>query len=150
MTKKFAYGSEWMTSGNRVVTLWFVLILTLGWALSVCAQTNPNNRTQPDRGWPRRFEVAGISFAVYQPQVEEWIDNRFSARAAFQVSEGQKKQPSYGVVWFSARTEIDKTSSGWHGYSGDLEIGKRDYSIGRFDVYAGKICLIDVILSPAS
>ena len=101
--------SERMTLNKRALTLWFGLILMLGCGLSVCAQINPNNRSQTDRGWPRRFEVAGISFAVYQPQVEEWTGNRFSARAAFQVTE-QKKQPSYGVLWFSARTDIDKTN----------------------------------------
>lgn len=98
-----------MTSTNRVLTLCFSFILTLGCAFSVCAQVNSNNRSQSDRGWPRRFEVAGISFAVYQPQVEDWTGNRYSARAAFQVTE-QKREPSYGVLWFSARTEIDKVN----------------------------------------
>jgi hypothetical protein len=101
--------SKWMTSTNRVLTLCFIFILTVACAISVCAQADSNNRAQSDRGWPRRFEVAGISFAVYQPQVEEWTGNRFSARAAFQVTE-QKKEPSYGVLWFTARTEIDKAN----------------------------------------
>jgi len=98
-----------MTSTNRGLTLCFIFIFTLGCALSVCAQVDSNNRSQSDRGWPRRFDVAGVSFAVYQPQVEEWTGNRFSARAAFQVTE-QKAEPSYGVLWFSARTEIDKVN----------------------------------------
>jgi hypothetical protein len=62
-----------------------------------------------DYGWPRKFAVAGISFAVYQPQIEQWIGNRWTGRAAFSVANGSN-QPSYGVLWFEARTEIDKVN----------------------------------------
>lgn len=46
--------------------------------------------------------------AVYQPQIEEWFGNSLSARAAIAITENQTKQPLYGVLWFSARAEIDK------------------------------------------
>jgi len=36
--------------------------------------------------------------------------HRFAARAAIAVTEGQDKQPSYGVLWFTARAEIDKVN----------------------------------------
>ena len=61
-----------------------------------------------DKGWPRTFTSGGTSFAVYQPQIERWKDNKFEARAAVAVTTGQSKQPAYGVIWFTARTEIDK------------------------------------------
>ena len=61
-----------------------------------------------DEGWPRQFAAGGSSFAVYQPQMEEWVDNRWLARAAFSVANGPSAQPAYGVLWFEARTEIDK------------------------------------------
>ena len=61
-----------------------------------------------DEGWPRQFSVNGNSFAIYQPQMEEWVGNRWLARAAFSVSNGPAAQPNYGVLWFEARTEIDK------------------------------------------
>ena len=99
-----------MRALDGVLKLSLVLILTMVCALPIYAQTDSTSRSQSDRGWPRKFEVAGISFAVYQPQVEDWTDNRFSARAAFQVIESQSKQPSYGVLWFTARTEIDKAN----------------------------------------
>lgn len=54
-----------------------------------------------DYGWPRKFAAAGSSFAVYQPQVEEWAGNRWTGRAAFSVANGSS-QPSYGVLWFQA------------------------------------------------
>src|SRR6201988_787537 len=61
-----------------------------------------------DNGWPRRFSVGTNSVAVYQPPLEEWSGNSLSARAAIAITKNQSKQPLYGVLWFSARAEIDK------------------------------------------
>ena len=61
-----------------------------------------------DEGWPRQFAASGITFAVYQPQMEEWAGNRWLARAAFSVANGPSSQPNYGVLWFEARTDVDK------------------------------------------
>jgi hypothetical protein len=61
-----------------------------------------------DNGWPRKFAVGTNSVAVYQPQIEEWSGNNLSARAAIAITENQSKHPLYGVMWFSARAEIDK------------------------------------------
>jgi hypothetical protein len=63
-----------------------------------------------DRGWPRTFASGATTFSVYQPQVERWKDNQFEARAAVAVTTGQGRQPAYGVVWFAARTEVDKAN----------------------------------------
>ncbi len=61
-----------------------------------------------DNGWPRKFAIGANSVAVYQPQIEEWFGNSLSARAAIAITENQGKQPLYGVLWFSARAEVDK------------------------------------------
>ena len=61
-----------------------------------------------DNGWPRRFAIGTNSVAVYQPQIEEWTGNSFAARAALAITESSSKQPLYGVLWFTARAEIDK------------------------------------------
>jgi hypothetical protein len=82
-----------------------VLITILFSAVAVAAQTKP-----ADEGWPRRFAVGMNSVAVYQPQIEEWSGNSLSARAAIAITETQSKQPLYGVLWFSARAEIDKVN----------------------------------------
>ena len=90
----------------------FALLISVALPLSTPAQVK-SDRTPPtsgDRGWPRKFAIGGSTFAIYQPHVEEWVGNQFSARAAFAVTEGQDKQPSYGVLWFNARTEIDKVN----------------------------------------
>jgi hypothetical protein len=66
--------------------------------------------TVSDDGWPRKFAAGGSSFAVYQPQMEQWEGNQWLGRAAFSVVNGTSGQPSYGVLWFAARTEIDKAN----------------------------------------
>jgi len=63
-----------------------------------------------DKGWPRKFLSGANSFSIYQPQLEQWQGNRFEARAAVAITEGQSRQTTYGVVWFTARTEIDKVN----------------------------------------
>src|ERR1051325_8894605 len=82
-----------------------VLLTILFPAAIATAQTKP-----ADDGWPRRFAVGANSAAVYQPQIEEWSGNSLSARAALAITETQSKQPLYGVLWFSARAEIDKVN----------------------------------------
>ena len=63
-----------------------------------------------DDGWPRRFVIGSNNVAVYQPQIEEWTGNSFAARAAMAITPGSSKQPLYGVLWFTARAEIDKVN----------------------------------------
>src|SRR6185295_4522537 len=82
-----------------------VLLITLISAVIAAAQTKA-----ADEGWPRRFAVGANSVAIYQPQIEEWSGNNLSARAALAITETQGKQPLYGVLWFSARAEIDKVN----------------------------------------
>jgi hypothetical protein len=82
-----------------------VLLTILISAVITTAQTKP-----ADEGWPRRFAVGANSVAIYQPQIEEWSGNSLSARAALAITETQGKQQIYGVLWFSARAEIDKVN----------------------------------------
>ena len=63
-----------------------------------------------DSGWPRRFDSDHQSFSIYQPQVESWKDNQVQERAAVEIQATTSAQPVYGVVWFKARTEVDKSS----------------------------------------
>ena len=72
------------------------------------AQAANQGTALTDKGWPRKFTSGANSFSVYQPQIEQWQGNQFEARAAVAVSDGQSKQTTYGVLWFTARTEIDK------------------------------------------
>jgi hypothetical protein len=98
---------------HRLSIICCTFLVSTAWPMLAMAQTKADSRqesTVADRGWPRKFAIGGSTFAVYQPQVEEWVGNKFVARAAFGITEGQSKQPAYGVLWFTARTEIDKVN----------------------------------------
>jgi hypothetical protein len=49
-----------------------------------------------------------MEFIVYQPQVDKWDGNRVYLYSAVELKSGPKSPSNYGVVWFSARTEVDK------------------------------------------
>src|SRR5581483_2561167 len=93
-----------------ILLLLFTGCLLAATTLSVAAQSAPAKQAPTDKGWPRTFTNGAASFAVYQPQIEAWKDNKFEARAAVAVTTAQSKQPAYGVVWFAARTEVDKAA----------------------------------------
>ncbi|MCX6922164.1 MAG: hypothetical protein NT154_02935, partial [Verrucomicrobia bacterium] len=60
--------------------------------------------------WPRFFASNGYEFAVYQPQIAKWPGNQIQGRFAIAVRPAGASNETYGVVYFTARTEIDKMS----------------------------------------
>src|SRR5687767_250010 len=65
----------------------------------------------PDVAWPREVKAAdGTAITVYQPQLERWADNNLSGRAAVSVMRPGEKEPHYGMIELTARTEIDKSA----------------------------------------
>ena len=65
----------------------------------------------PSTAWPRSAKGAdGTAITVYQPQIENWADNHLSARAAVAVTRPGEKDPRYGVIELTARTDIDKAA----------------------------------------
>jgi hypothetical protein len=61
-----------------------------------------------DKGWPRIFSSGADTFSIYQPQVEKWDGNRAYLYSAVEVENATAKSSNYGVIWFNARTEVDK------------------------------------------
>ncbi len=60
--------------------------------------------------WPRVVTSQGATISVYQPQVESWTGNKLVARSAVKVKLPGKEGKDYGVVWYSAQTEVDKVN----------------------------------------
>ena len=60
--------------------------------------------------WPREATEGGRTFTVYQPQIETWDGTRLHARAAVSVESTASPLQHFGVVWFSARAEVDKVN----------------------------------------
>jgi hypothetical protein len=65
-----------------------------------------------DPQWPRVIEDGGVTFTIYQPQIDKFDDTVLEARAAVQVQTpvDDKTQTTYGVIWIKANTFIDKES----------------------------------------
>jgi hypothetical protein len=59
-------------------------------------------------GWPRVFEEDGLTFTIYQPQLEKWDGVRVLAHAAVSVATPASPLETYGVVWIAARAAVDK------------------------------------------
>jgi len=77
----------------------------------VVACTAQAQAPAPDVAWPRQAKGAdGTVITVYQPQLERWAENNLSGRAAVSVARPGEKEPHYGVIELSARSEIDKSS----------------------------------------
>ena len=58
--------------------------------------------------WPRAMTSGTDTFLVYQPQVEKWQGNRVDLYSAVELKTGKDSAAKYGVIWFNARTEVDK------------------------------------------
>lgn len=63
-----------------------------------------------DEAWPRKATRGDETISMYQPQVEAWKGDEVHAYAALSVLSTTKKTAKYGVVWFTARTEVDKVN----------------------------------------
>jgi hypothetical protein len=58
--------------------------------------------------WPRKVVIPGATIEVYQPQLNRWSGNKLEAHAAVAIKSRGSNSRANGVVWFTARTEVDK------------------------------------------
>ena len=96
---------------NKVLALVLVLGLLVSTAPPLPAQTAPvasGDVSLATGAWPREINANGAAVLVYEPQIDRWQNNRLEARAAVSVQPAGAPQPSHGVIWLTARTEVDK------------------------------------------
>jgi hypothetical protein len=75
---------------------------------SSAQQTDAASPVSPP--WPVQVTDNGRTFLIYQPQVDKWENNRLEGRSAVSVRNDASGQQNFGVVYFSARTELDQGS----------------------------------------
>lgn len=63
-----------------------------------------------DEAWPRKASRGDETISMYQPQVEAWESDELRAYAALALESKTNKTTKYGVVWFTAQTEVDKVN----------------------------------------
>jgi len=77
--------------------------------LPIAARADESPASEPvDGPWPRTYQEDGFDFAVYQPQVEKWENDRITSRYAVAVNRTGQDETFYGVIWTQARTDVDK------------------------------------------
>ncbi|MCH7773544.1 MAG: hypothetical protein IH784_03945, partial [Bacteroidetes bacterium] len=61
-----------------------------------------------DLGWPREVQAENAKILMYQPQVETFVGDKLTGRAAVSVTMKDSVNPVFGVVWLDARVSVDK------------------------------------------
>jgi len=108
-------------SPTRFVAWTCLLQIMLAPSMTYCrAQTSPGapyaqkagvpKAPAPEANWPRTVRSGADTFLIYEPQVETWDDNRINLYAAVEFKTEPDGASKYGVIWFSARTEVDKVN----------------------------------------
>jgi len=64
----------------------------------------------PADPWPRDVSVPNAAVLVYQPQVNSWVGNQIDFRAALAIKPTGAQAETFGVVFATARTQVDKVS----------------------------------------
>lgn len=103
----------------KILSLLLVSLLLapslLSWAHAQ-APSSPSPGAPPaqaggtEDAWPKQIVSGGNTFSIYQPQIERWQGNELQARAAVGLETAASPEPRFGVIWFSARTDVDKES----------------------------------------
>jgi hypothetical protein len=79
--------------------------------LAQTPQLQPGQTLDPvSLQWPRFFATNGYEFAVYQPQITQWPGNQIEGRFAAAVRPTGTSNETLGVIFFKARTDIDKVN----------------------------------------
>ena len=107
-----------VSSPSTIRTLIFSLLGVLMLGASLSSQTLPNapsaqkTATQKaaasEASWPRTLTNGADTFLIYQPQVDKWSGNSIDLYSAVELKAGKDTGANYGVIWFTARTEVDK------------------------------------------
>src|SRR6266436_5063775 len=104
--------TQWRSRKRLGVILCVLLVLP---GLAACTTAMPVSgeaalpaRVEPPPGpWPRELTSGDNTFSIFQPQYDRWEQGRLDGRSAVAVESPASPQPRYGVIWFTARTQVD-------------------------------------------
>jgi hypothetical protein len=96
---------------RQAISFTLILSLTMS-SFGATIRPSPPDTDLPPGGdsWPRQITTQGATIQVYQPQVAHWTGNRLDVYAAIAIQNQASKDKTYGVIWFTARTEVDKVN----------------------------------------
>ena len=79
-------------------------------AAAQAASAPPVASALPAFQWPRDVSISNAALLIYQPQVNSWVDNKIDLRAAMAIKPTGATEETFGVVFVTARTQVDKVS----------------------------------------
>ncbi|HEV8502411.1 MAG TPA: carbohydrate-binding family V/XII [Casimicrobiaceae bacterium] len=78
-------------------------------SVAACAQSVATAAPPlPADPWPRSITLSNAAVLVYQPQVTSWDGHRIEFRSALAIKPAGAKEETFGVIFATARTEVDK------------------------------------------
>ncbi|MBT8341541.1 MAG: carbohydrate-binding family V/XII [Desulfatitalea sp.] len=86
-----------------------IFLVFLCFILPSYAQTADGETAVPSElKWPRVIETSEAKIVIYQPQLENFSENRIQSRFAASVQGKNKEEPVFGAVWMEARIETNR------------------------------------------
>jgi hypothetical protein len=64
----------------------------------------------PEDRWPRTFTANGKEIRMYAPQLDSWDGRSVAWHAAVSIGAPGAKEPTFGVLFASAKTDVDKST----------------------------------------
>jgi hypothetical protein len=58
--------------------------------------------------WPKTAKLGGVTYGIYEPQLDSWNYYEYAAHAAVSVLAAGAKEPVFGVIWVTARSLVDR------------------------------------------
>jgi hypothetical protein len=78
---------------------------------TAAASNAPNASNVPQDKWPRQVTGAsGNTISLYAPQLDSWDGRTIDWHAALSILAPGAKEPTFGVMFCTAKTDVDKTT----------------------------------------
>jgi len=98
-----------MKSRRILVGVALALAGALAWAGAAPAQ-GAGGAVAVSDVWPREFKLSNATLLVYQPQINSWNENQLDFRAVVAAKRTGSDQETFGVIWATARTQVDRVT----------------------------------------
>src|SRR5262245_54613831 len=96
-----------MSGPKRVLIIVLILTCALVRVEFMAAQT-PSGPPNPGDPWPKRAQLGGATYTIYQPQIDSWDSFNMAAHAAVSVLPPGSQTPMFGVLRLTAKTKVDR------------------------------------------
>ena len=109
-----------MKQSALIAVVFCTLLLAAGFGVSAAQTVDDQAAAKPapvsssgpasQFPWPNQFTQDGAAFTVHPPQLDRWQGDQLDGRAAVSVQPAGAQKPVFGIVWLSARTQVDSTT----------------------------------------